>query len=354
MIAVGGLFGLFAVGRFVVTIRMVGMQPGLLFDTMLLLIPGITFSYVGLRLPTFDIEPQQYPQLVGWFFGGVAVMFGFLVLRELHPGVSADWTVGTRAIAFTIGSVGGLLIGLQRTRARTRANQLERRNEELAFSKQELTKQNRRLETVTGIISHDLRSPLSTAFGWVELARGQDDTEDYLDNATTALSRMGELIDNTLAFARHGQTVVSTEPFGLPAIAHECWEIAGAPTAELTVVDDVQITGDRTRVKQLFENLFRNAVEHGGNEVAVTTGVVGETGVYIEDDGPGIPAASRAAVFDFGYTTSRQGTGFGLAIVAEIVEAHGWEISVVDSDTGGARFEISGIECSASSEEGWE
>ncbi|PSP62672.1 hypothetical protein BRC73_00365 [Halobacteriales archaeon QH_7_66_37] len=67
-------------------------------------------------------------------------------------------------------------------------------------------------------------------------------------------------------------------------------------------------------------------------------------GFYVADDGPGIPADEREQVFKSGYSTSDDGTGFGLSIVAEIAEAHGWAVDAVDADGGGARFEITGVD----------
>jgi signal transduction histidine kinase len=66
----------------------------------------------------------------------------------------------------------------------------------------------------------------------------------------------------------------------------------------------------------------------------------------VADDGPGIPADEYEDVLASGYTTSTDGTGFGLAIVREIADAHDWEIAVTESGTGGARFEIIGVEAS--------
>jgi len=344
IVALGGLFVLFAVGRVLYTADSLETRPDVVFDTVLLVCTGLVFLYVGIKLPAFDIEPRHHPQIVAWFLGGIGVMFSFLVLREIHPAVDADWTIGTQAIAFTIGSVGGLLIGIQRTRAITRTQQLQARNRELDARKRELAHQNRRLEKVIGVISHDLRSPLSATSGWIMLAETENSTE-YLPKAVSALDRMGEIIENTLALASHGEIVVVTEPFSLSEIATECWAIAGSSTAELTVVDDALIWGDRERVKHIFENIFRNAIEHGSTPsrpVSVRTGLIGSEGVYIEDDGPGIPAAARPEIFNSGYTTTEGGTGFGLAIVAEIVDAHDWAIRLADSP-GGARFEITGV-----------
>jgi signal transduction histidine kinase len=63
-------------------------------------------------------------------------------------------------------------------------------------------------------------------------------------------------------------------------------------------------------------------------------------GFFVADDGAGIPESDREEVFEHGYTTNTVGTGFGLSIVEEIVEGHGWTISVGESDAGGARFDV--------------
>ncbi|PSQ62014.1 MAG: hypothetical protein BRD21_07675 [Halobacteriales archaeon SW_8_66_22] len=76
--------------------------------------------------------------------------------------------------------------------------------------------------------------------------------------------------------------------------------------------------------------------------MTVTVGDL-EEGFYAADDGPGIPAEEREQVFDSGYTTSEDGTGFGLGIVQNVVEAHGWAVTITESDAGGARFEITGV-----------
>ena len=106
------------------------------------------------------------------------------------------------------------------------------------------------------------------------------------------------------------------------------------------------IQADRSQFKQLIENLIRNAVEHGDSEVTVTIGAL-DNGFFVEDDGSGIPSDERDEVFDFGYSTAANGTGFGLSIVRRIAEAHGWEIIVTEGTEGGARFEITEVSISA-------
>lgn len=95
----------------------------------------------------------------------------------------------------------------------------------------------------------------------------------------------------------------------------------------------------------MCENLFRNAVEHGGTDVTVQIGELpNKNGLYIEDDGKGIPPDDRDRIFESGYSTADDGTGLGLAIVRRIVEAHGWTLAVTESAEGGTRFEITEIE----------
>jgi signal transduction histidine kinase len=117
-----------------------------------------------------------------------------------------------------------------------------------------------------------------------------------------------------------------------------------------------RIRADPSRLRQLFENLFRNAVEHSSTsppsqaqedapgrdeELTVTVGRL-EDGFYVEDDGSGIPAETRKTAFETGDSGLASDTGLGLQIVAQIVDAHGWEIRIADAD--GARFEITGVE----------
>lgn len=108
-----------------------------------------------------------------------------------------------------------------------------------------------------------------------------------------------------------------------------------------TTVEEVATIACETAT-QLLENLFRNAVEHGGPDVTVEVGAL-EDGFFVEDDGPGIPSDARDEVFDVGYSSADDGSGFGLSIVRRIATAHGWDISVTEGTDGGARFEITDV-----------
>ena len=202
-----------------------------------------------------------------------------------------------------------------------------------------LERQNERLDQFAGMVSHDLRNPLTVAKGRIELAKTEPEPE-HLDTASEALDRMNELIDDILALARQGRTIDATERVELRAIAEDAWRMVDGrnATLESEPASGVAVEADPERLQQLLENLFRNAVEHGGSDVRITVGPLSD-GFYVADDGSGIDESDRNEIFGAGYTTSADGTGFGLAIAEEIVDAHGWSIRVPRTD-GGARFEI--------------
>jgi len=210
-----------------------------------------------------------------------------------------------------------------------------------ADRERELARQNERLGEFASIVSHDLRNPLQVADGRLELIREEHDS-DHLDALESALDRMERLIDDLLRLARKGESVENPEPVDLGALAERCWETVRTAEATLVVDTDRTIRADPDRLRQLLENLLRNCVEHGGTEVTIEIGDL-ERGFYVADDGPGIPETDRDTIFEVGYSTTEDGTGFGLSIVQEIVDAHGWTIGVTDGDSGGARFEFRGV-----------
>ena len=211
--------------------------------------------------------------------------------------------------------------------------------------RQELERQNERLESFASMVSHDLRNPLNVAMARLELARNDRDDEN-LDTVADALLRMETLIDDVLALARQGQPIDEATTVSLSALAESAWEMVDVPDATLEIDGDTTFAADADRLQQLLENLYRNALEHGrsdGEQLTVRVGPL-EDGFYVEDDGVGIPPDDREAIFESGYSTATHGTGFGLAIVGEIVAAHGWSITATDGRDGGARFEIRGVD----------
>lgn len=215
------------------------------------------------------------------------------------------------------------------TEAKERERALERRNE--------------RLEEFAGVVSHDLRNPLQVVDGRVNLARLERDDE-HLAAAAVAVDRMKRLIDDLLMFARTGFDIEATEPVDLAATARSCWDGIATGGATLLVEVDRTIQCDEGMLRQLLENLLLNAIEHGGEDVTVTVGDLADgSGFYVEDDGVGFPPGSHDRVFEGGYSTSERGTGFGLRIVRNVAEVHGWSVEAASGKEGGALIEVRGV-----------
>lgn len=228
----------------------------------------------------------------------------------------------------------------------------------------ELERQNERLEEFASVVSHDLRNPLGLARGRLELAHEEHPSEHHED-IRWALSRMDSLIEDLLALARQGAVVDETTTVSLAGIAEAAWMEIDDETAEFVHGDLGEIEADPDRLRRLFGNLFRNAVEHGstsppsharedaveygstdsqsssddGPGVTVRVERLADGGFAVTDDGSGIPDDERERVFESGYSTG-EGTGLGLAIVRTIAEAHGWRVSAERARDGGTRIVI--------------
>ncbi|WP_254764290.1 histidine kinase N-terminal 7TM domain-containing protein [Natrinema marinum] len=236
----------------------------------------------------------------------------------------------------------------------------------------ELERKNRRLDEFADVVSHDLRNPLSVSKGYLELLEEEYDPE-YVRTVADSHERMEQLIDDVLALARQGRAALDLRPVSLADVATEAWSTVETDDATLSIASDGVCTADRTQLRQLLENLFRNAVDHGSTSPAsqarqdavdhgraeprsdrvdaghgddhtlVVTVETLDDGFAVTDSGTGF-GAEPARLFESGYTTSDRGTGLGLSIVADICEAHGWSVTAAEDACGGARFEITGVD----------
>lgn len=212
---------------------------------------------------------------------------------------------------------------------------------ELKARERKLKRQNDRLDEFASLVSHDLRNPLNVAQLRADLV-AQDRDDENIDAVQDALTRMEEMIEQMLTLARSGRDIERTERCFLDQVVEQSWENVKTERAELDPrLDGASVQADPTRLLHVFENLFRNAVEHNDRPVTVRVGTLDTSeGFYVEDSGRGIPDQARGEIFSHSYTTSDDGNGLGLGIVADIVESHGWQISVTSSEDGGARFEV--------------
>ncbi|QWC18877.1 PAS domain S-box protein [Halorubrum sp. 2020YC2] len=206
-----------------------------------------------------------------------------------------------------------------------------------------LERQNDRLDSFASIVSHDLRNPLNVAQGRVQLAREASGDAENLDAALVALERMESIVERTLALAREGETVGDPEHVALAAVVDDSWSTVDTADATLSVETDREVLADPDRLRNLFENLIRNAVDHAGEAVSIRVGDLPD-GFFVEDDGPGIDPAVADSLFQPGESGAAGNTGFGLAIVQEIATAHGWTVEATTGEGGGARFEVRGVD----------
>ncbi|WP_435175130.1 PAS domain S-box protein [Halorussus sp. AFM4] len=231
-------------------------------------------------------------------------------------------------------------------------------------SQRRLEEHNERLESFASMLAHELRNPVTIGQIYSEQLPADADSE-AVGYVTEAFDRIEDMIDVMLVLTRGREAVGESGPLSLADAARDAWEDVTAAEATLTVDVDRVLEADETYVRHLFRNLFENAVQHGGPDVAVRVGALTEgsgdaadgaspggsgsdgevVGFYVADDGAGIPPEGREQVFEAGFTTAADtgGTGLGLAFVEELAEVYGWSVDVTESESGGARFEFSDV-----------
>jgi signal transduction histidine kinase len=208
--------------------------------------------------------------------------------------------------------------------------------------------------------SHELRNPLAVIRTNIDVALANPDPDPEELRRTAAVvertaSRMSRLVDDLLAYARHGLPDQPAERVDLRAITLESVDEFAAPaearglTLQGRALVDVQVNGDRTALKQALANLIGNAVRlaPSGTTVSVEAGVKDNWAyVSVADEGPGIADEDQEQVFERfwrapGQVDDPQGeprSGLGLTIVREIADRHGGTIAVASERGRGSTF----------------
>ncbi|GAB4055980.1 HAMP domain-containing sensor histidine kinase [Catellatospora paridis] len=204
-------------------------------------------------------------------------------------------------------------------------------------------------------VSHELRSPLQTLSAAASvLARRRAHLDPRTATAAALLTdeveRFQALVTDLIELSRSDQAA-DRASVDVPALARRLCRARGLGVNLVSVApgSDAIWQVDRRRFEQILVNLIDNAQSHGGGAVAVRLGGRRMIGYYVEvdDEGPGVSPADRESIFDrfvrgrtAGARGDSEGTGLGLSLVAQHVQAHGGRVHVTDRPGGGARFRI--------------
>ena len=216
-----------------------------------------------------------------------------------------------------------------------------------------------RLRRFVADAAHELRTPLTSLRGYAELYRqGAIPDDAGVANAMGRIEseggRMARLVDDLLLLARLDQhRALETTPVDVGAMVREAVADFQAVAPDRPVTerydDHAVVQGDRTRLRQVIDNLLANARTHTPSGTAVRVAVArtaSQVEISVADDGPGIPPPDRARVFerfwraDPGRGRSKGGAGLGLSIVASLVEAHGGSIDIGGETGNGTTFTV--------------
>jgi signal transduction histidine kinase len=201
-------------------------------------------------------------------------------------------------------------------------------------------------------LAHEIRNPLGSIAGSVQLLRGSDglseDDRKLCEIIQREASRLNDLVTDMMDVARPRPPEVRA--VDAAAVARDVVDLAsrlGRGTTDVTVVySGVQVAivrADAAQLRQLIWNLVRNGVQasSAGGRVTVTVkGVGGHVHLDVEDEGVGIDEEAKERLFDAFFTTRSHGTGIGLAVVKRIADEHGFTIRVESERGHGARFAL--------------
>jgi predicted ATPase/signal transduction histidine kinase/GAF domain-containing protein len=256
--------------------------------------------------------------------------------------------------------VGTVMDITQRKRAEAEARESERRYREMQM---ELAHGNRlaTMGQLTASIAHEIRQPIAAtitnaqaALRW--LARDPLDRQEVRQALARIIrdgSRAGDVISRIRGLIKKAPP--QQDLLEINGAVREMIELTHAEAVknDVSVRTDLAdglplLHGDRVQLQQVLVNLIINAVEaagtvaEGAREVLITTGKAEPNGVLvaIKDSGPGLPAATRAHLFEPFYTTKPGGLGMGLSICRSIIEAHGGRLWAEANEPRGAMFQF--------------
>lgn len=234
--------------------------------------------------------------------------------------------------------------------------ELQHRTLQLNKALAELQRSNTMLAEFAGRVSHDLRTPLTTILGYVELAEDDPDIQpghpasDYLEHIASGGRRMLVTLDDVLDYSRADGTL-KRERLSLLAVTAEAARDLGVDLglASGILCEDAELFADRAQLRTLLQNLLANSLnyQNPGQALRVTVSAKGcpkGMTLYVADNGKGILPADHPRAVEPLVRLNRPGdgpgTGLGLATCRRIAQAHGGELTISDTPGGGATVSV--------------
>ena len=192
-----------------------------------------------------------------------------------------------------------------------------------------------------GVLGHELRNPLASAVANATVAAGMTDSADprqeFLQRVVTDLGRLSTLLDSYLAWSVAGR--VSRREVALAPLLRAAAGRCRVPVAVDAPDGDLDVAGDPELLSRAFENLLENAAAAGARSIEVLCVTeCSDAVVYVSDDGPGVPHEVQERLFE-PFVSGRGGSGLGLSVTRDVLEAHEGRIGLLPSESG-ARFRV--------------
>ena len=199
-------------------------------------------------------------------------------------------------------------------------------------------------------LAHETRNPLNIIRGMAQmLSRQTDATPEIKEKSHAIVNETDKVTAQLNEFINYSRpreirrTVLPLHPAVGEVVRALNFDMEEKSVKLEVKGEPVSIEADEQLFRQMLFNLLLNAVQalEPGGEIQVITGKKGpEAFLEIRDNGPGVPPERRKEIFKPYFTTHQKGTGLGLAVVQQIVLAHGWEIEIVANEPKGALFRI--------------
>lgn len=233
--------------------------------------------------------------------------------------------------------------------------ELQHRTVQLDRTYSELKDSNAKLAGFAGRVSHDLRIPLTTILGYVELVEDDPDVEPnstaarYLDRIGASGRRMLGMLEDVLSYSRVGGGI-QPEQISLREVTEEVIGDLGVEHAGIVEVEDISLRADRGQLRILLQNLVSNAMNYSSPERELRIRISGVsnyhgTTVFVADNGKGIAPEDRAKVLEPMVRLRRNGdgpgSGLGLATCSNIAKAHGGDLNLAETPGGGTTVAVS-------------